>query len=175
VIYGSAAGLTSVGDQFWSQNSPRFAGTAKADDSFGWSLAAANFGNIAHDDLLGRAGGGRRGVKDAGAVQVLYVQPTDLALRQRGVDPGQQRDHLSRGGRGRFGFSAAAADFGKSGYADVLSIPGRRTSPHGCWRRCCRNRRLVRSPGCRSKAAGWGWLGNLRLPGFCTARVCGRR
>jgi hypothetical protein len=48
----------------------------------------------------------------------------------------------------------AAADFDKSGCADVLSLPGRRTSAHGCWRRCGRNRRLVRSPGCRPKAPG---------------------
>jgi Sap, sulfolipid-1-addressing protein len=32
VIYRSAAGLTSVGDQFWSQNSPGVARTAEADD-----------------------------------------------------------------------------------------------------------------------------------------------
>jgi hypothetical protein len=38
VIYGSAAGLTSVGDQFWSQNSPGVAGTAEGGDSFGWSF-----------------------------------------------------------------------------------------------------------------------------------------
>jgi hypothetical protein len=102
VIYGSAAGLTSVGDQFWSQNSPGVARTAEADDSFGWSLAAANFGSIAYDDLLvGVPGEDVGDLKDAGAHQVLDGSADGLTSSANKVDPAQQRDHLSRGGRGR--------------------------------------------------------------------------
>jgi hypothetical protein len=54
--------------------------------SFGWSLAVANFGTIAHDDLLvGVPGEDVGDVKDAGADQVLYGSADGLTLvRQRG-------------------------------------------------------------------------------------------
>jgi hypothetical protein len=78
VIYGSAAGLASVGDQYWSQNSPGVARTAVADDPFGWSLAAANFGNIAHDDLLVGVRGRTWGtLRMPAPFRCLTVQPTD--------------------------------------------------------------------------------------------------
>jgi FG-GAP repeat protein len=39
VIYGSASGLSSAGDQFWSQNSPGIADVAEFKDEFGKSLS----------------------------------------------------------------------------------------------------------------------------------------
>jgi len=64
VIYGSARGLTAV-DQYWTQGTP---GIKSAGGwSFGFALAAANFGKSAHADLA-------VGLESAagGAVNVLY-------------------------------------------------------------------------------------------------------
>jgi hypothetical protein len=42
VLYGSAAGLTGVGSQLFTQDSPGVPGTAEHDDLFGGALAADN-------------------------------------------------------------------------------------------------------------------------------------
>lgn len=73
VLYGSASGITATGNQLWDQNSPSVEDTAEEGDGFGWSLAAANFGNSAHADLavgvvFERVGG----IRGAGAVAALY-------------------------------------------------------------------------------------------------------
>ena len=44
VIYGSSTGLTSTGNQFWTQKSPGVPGKAESGDLFGSSLTAGNFG-----------------------------------------------------------------------------------------------------------------------------------
>jgi hypothetical protein len=44
VIHGSTRGLSSEGNQLWSQASPGIAGEPKPDETFGWSLAAGSFG-----------------------------------------------------------------------------------------------------------------------------------
>src|SRR5439155_14715742 len=51
VLYGSAAGLSSAGNQFWNQDSPGVLGTKAADDNFGSALAAGDFGLGAESDL----------------------------------------------------------------------------------------------------------------------------
>jgi hypothetical protein len=40
VIYGSAAGLSATGNQFWNQDTPGIFGAAESGDRFGDSLAA---------------------------------------------------------------------------------------------------------------------------------------
>src|SRR5438128_999990 len=51
VRYGSATGLTDVGNQLWTQDSGTIADVAEEGDQFGLSLAAANFGNGPQADL----------------------------------------------------------------------------------------------------------------------------
>src|SRR5262249_46832371 len=56
VIYGSAKGLTSTGNQFWTADSPGILGGANADGDFGvLALVAADFGKDTsagcYDDL----------------------------------------------------------------------------------------------------------------------------
>jgi len=121
VIYGSAAGLTAVGIQFWSQASPGIPGTGEAEDLFGVSLAAANFGNGRHADLLvGIPGEDIGAVENAGAVQVLYGSADGLTStgnrrwtqNSSGISSRTESDDW-------FGWSVAAGDFGRSGYADA--------------------------------------------------------
>jgi hypothetical protein len=51
LLFGSDTGLTATGSESWSQDSTDIEGTAKEDDSFGSSLAAADLGGDAHADL----------------------------------------------------------------------------------------------------------------------------
>src|SRR5439155_22426000 len=45
VIYGSALGLTSMGNQLWTQNSSGIADSAESHDAFGSSLAVGDLNN----------------------------------------------------------------------------------------------------------------------------------
>ena len=51
VLYGTSAGLSSAGNQQWTQNGTGLNSVAEADDSFGWSLAAGDFDGDGNDDL----------------------------------------------------------------------------------------------------------------------------
>lgn len=121
VLYGSSTGLTEVGDQLWAQNSPGISGTAEDGDSFGWSLASADFNGVDGSDLavgvlfedVGRTA-------SAGAVNVLYGSTTGLTAA------GNQLWHQNSLGvsgfaeaEDQFGSSLTAADFGKSLAADL--------------------------------------------------------
>jgi disulfide bond formation protein DsbB len=75
VLYGSAAGLTATGTQLWSQDSPGIAGTAEANDQFGYALAAGDFAGDGRTDLaVGTFG--ENGF--AGVVHVLYGSAAGL-------------------------------------------------------------------------------------------------
>ncbi len=79
VYYGSAAGLTSAGEQFIDQDTPGIGGAAEVGDFFGETLAAGDFDLDGFSDLaigastedLGDAG-------NAGAVWVLFGSPAGL-------------------------------------------------------------------------------------------------
>ncbi len=123
VIYGSAAGLTSAGNQLWSQSSPGVVGAAEIDDAFGWSLATANVGNNAHDDLvIGVFSEDVGTVADAGAVQVLYGSAAGLtaAGNQLWTQDSPQVRSAAEEGDG-FGFTVTAGDFGGSAETDIAA------------------------------------------------------
>ncbi len=73
VIYGSGGGLTSTGNQVWTQNSAGVLDSAEAADSFGAAVAAGDVDRSGDADLaigaplesVGAAGG-------AGALNMLY-------------------------------------------------------------------------------------------------------
>jgi FG-GAP repeat len=78
VLYGSAARLTGVGSQIFTQNSAG-GSAAEADDVFGDGLAAGDFNNDTFDDLAVGVGGEDVGsVVDGGAVNVLYGSAAKL-------------------------------------------------------------------------------------------------
>jgi disulfide bond formation protein DsbB len=119
VLYGSNTGLTAR-DQFWTQASPGVADTLGEFDRFGGSLAAANFGNGRRADLAIGVDNEDVGADGAGAVHVLYGASGGLSTK------GSEFWHQNRPGIvGRaqsldhFGYSLAAADFGKSAHADL--------------------------------------------------------
>ena len=52
VIYGSAAGLSSAGNQVWSQDTPGVPFGAQSNDHFGRTLSAGDFDGDGADDLV---------------------------------------------------------------------------------------------------------------------------
>jgi nucleoside phosphorylase len=122
VIYGTASGLDMSGAQFWHQDSPGVLGDgAEEDDSFAYSLAAANFGKSTHADLaIGVRQEDLGTITNAGAVNVLYGSSTGLTAsgdqfwhqNSSGIlDAAEEFDYL--------GSALAAANFGKSAQADL--------------------------------------------------------
>jgi disulfide bond formation protein DsbB len=121
VLYGSSTGLSATGNQFWTQDSPGIADSAERGDNFGWSLAAANFGKSSQADLVvgvpyedvGFTG-------QAGAVNVLYGSSTGLSATGDQFWTQDSPGILdSAEASDEFGWSVAAANFGKSPQADL--------------------------------------------------------
>jgi FG-GAP repeat protein len=79
VIYGSSSGLTSTGNQFWTQNSPGIADSAEQDDDFGDSLGTGDYNGDGNTDLaIGVPGEDVSGIIQAGAVNVIYGSSSGL-------------------------------------------------------------------------------------------------
>jgi FG-GAP repeat len=80
VLYGSAAGLTGTGSQFFTQDSPGVGSTAEAGDFFGSMLGVGDFDNDGFADLgVGVQGESIGSIVNAGAVNVLYGSATGLS------------------------------------------------------------------------------------------------
>src|SRR5919201_1876203 len=81
VLYGGAAGVSSTGNQFWSQDSAGIQGVAQAANRLGRSLAAGDFDGDGRADLAigvpGEDFGGSG--TDTGAINVLYGGPGGLS------------------------------------------------------------------------------------------------
>jgi disulfide bond formation protein DsbB len=125
VLYGSAAGLTSEGSQWWTQGA---LGLGDADtasepgDLFGLSLAAADFGGSAHADLAVGVPQEKMGdVSNAGAVNVIVgtASGLDMAGAQfwHQDSPGIAGDGVEQSDL--FGSALAAANLGKTSHADL--------------------------------------------------------
>ena len=79
VIYGSPLGLTSEGNQSWHQDRPGILDQAEVLDRFGWTLSAGDFDGDGHDDLAAASPfEDVNGMRDAGAVNVIYGSPEGL-------------------------------------------------------------------------------------------------
>ena len=130
VIYGSAGGLTGVGNHdLWQGgqlNGTGIKGSPARDDDFGASLETGNFGKSGADDLaVGIPGESVGGKESAGAVQVFYGKSSGLGAA------GQQlwhRDSKQNGvaikgspsGDDALGEAISSGDFGKSGKDDLV-------------------------------------------------------
>ena len=133
VIYGSAAGLSATagpGNQFWNLNSPGIRGTIAQGDLWGRALAGGDFNRDGFQDLAVAAPNkdGPSGVKDSGAVSVLYGSALGLSSNHNQLwsqdSPGilDQREFNDQ-----FGRALSAADYNGDGFIDLAIGPRHET------------------------------------------------
>lgn len=120
VIYGSASGLTAIGNSFWNQDITGVVGTAETGDMFGYSLTAGDFNGNGCDDLAVGVALEDAGAKDSGAVNVFYGASGGLSV------DGNQVWYQGNAGildtaelNDGFGYALTNGDFNGDGYADL--------------------------------------------------------
>ncbi len=126
-IYGSASGLTAVGNQQWFQDTPGIAGGGESFDQFGFSVAAGDFDGDGESDLaIGVFGEDNGATPNTGAANGLFGTPGGLATprNKQGYQSTNGIRDVSEQGDG-FGFAVATGDFNGDGRDDVaIGAPG---------------------------------------------------
>jgi hypothetical protein len=136
LLYGSALGLRASGNRLLGPTRPPLRGVSAPGSRWGAALAAGNFGRSHHADLAVGApsdSASSGAAPEAGSVTVIYGSRRGLTPRgyQRWTQdtPGVADGSELGAGEGAeeneyFGLTLAAADFGRSRYADLaIGVP----------------------------------------------------
>jgi hypothetical protein len=124
VLYGRPGGLSTNGNQLWTQDSPGVPGVSEGDeeeggDAFGFSVASGDFDGDSYADLaIGAPGEALGSLSQAGAVTILYGGSAGLTA---GRSQMWTEDGLgaSSSGYRNFGTLLATGDFDGDGYVDL--------------------------------------------------------
>jgi plastocyanin len=123
IMFGSAAGLSTEGSEFWTQDSPGIEDQAESFDEFGRQLADADFNNDGYRDLaIGIRLETVGAEAEAGAAGVLYGSATGLTATGDQFftqdSPGMAGDGAEAGDW--FGRPVTPGDFNADGFDDLL-------------------------------------------------------
>jgi FG-GAP repeat len=128
VLYGSVGGLTGVGSQLFTQDTPGVGSTAEQFDFFGETLASGDFNDDGFTDLAIGAPNETVGTaQGAGAVNVLFGSATGLT--GTGSQLFTEGNTIGEGMISNpfdvFGAALAAGDFDADGADDLaIGVPG---------------------------------------------------
>jgi hypothetical protein len=115
VLLGSAQGLSSAGNQFWTQDSPGVPDQAETGDNFGSALASGDFNGDGIGDLAigspNESTGSRFG---NGAITVLFGSSSGLTSTGAQFIAGSKSEDS-------LGYSLAAGDFNGDGIDDLAA------------------------------------------------------
>jgi hypothetical protein len=132
VIYGSASGLTSSGNQSWTQDTPGIANASEPGDAFGISLAAGDLNHNGADDLAVGVPfeNSTSRMSDTGAVNVIYGRkPGGLSAVGNQI---WNRNSSRTRAFDKFGDALAIGDYNEDGPADLaVGIQGEDPSNSG--------------------------------------------
>ncbi len=133
VLYGLSAtdGLTSTGNELWTQADTSFEASTQPDVSFGWSVAGGDFNGDGYDELaIGAPGHSISGRVGAGVLHVLFGSEDGLYSKVGG-NPVSQFIFQDLDGiadscetNDQFAYSLLAGDFDSDGKMDIaIGVP----------------------------------------------------
>ena len=128
IIYGAKGGLTDLGDQFFTQNSPDIPGSEEDYDRCGTALTTGDFNGDGYADLAFGCPSEDTPASEQAAGAVIVLYGSSVGLKGVGSQFWSQNSPGISGGSetlDRCGSSLAGGDINRDGFADLVwGCPG---------------------------------------------------